>query len=82
MAEVKVSYQCGCGYNTKSPVEAAKHADAKGHFMHVSGVVQPEERLTASTAKPTAVRTAAPQHPPSSIGGVDLSELRAKLRRG
>lgn len=39
MADIKIMFQCGCGYLTKSPTLAVKHSDDKKHGMTVSGEV-------------------------------------------
>lgn len=44
MAESSIKYQCGCGFITDNPIEAAVHADLKGHILTVLGRVQPDKK--------------------------------------
>lgn len=37
MAEVKVSYNCGCGFKTDSLLEAVLHSDTRKHSLDVIG---------------------------------------------
>ena len=44
MAKSTVKFQCGCGFRTGNPLEAAIHADSKGHTLDVLGSVQPDNK--------------------------------------
>lgn len=37
MAEVKVSFRCGCGYQTENIVEAVLHSDKNNHSLDAMG---------------------------------------------
>lgn len=40
MANVSIRFECGCGFSTKSPKDAAKHSDEKKHTLTVTGQVK------------------------------------------
>lgn len=40
MADIKIQFQCGCGFISKSAVEAVKHADDKKHTLTIAGAIK------------------------------------------
>lgn len=43
MALVDIKYSCGCGWNTKNPVDAVNHVDKTGHTITIFGTVKKEK---------------------------------------
>ena len=42
--DVKVQYDCGCGFRTSELLEAVKHSGQLGHTMSIRGSVMKEVR--------------------------------------
>ena len=75
MASIHISFDCGCGFSTRSLEEAVQHSDALYHTLTVSGTVRSEKepRGLDEVAK-VYVR-------PAVSVGASFNELRAKLER-
>jgi hypothetical protein len=39
MANVIISFECGCGFNTPNPVSAVKHSEDNKHSLTIKGEV-------------------------------------------
>ena len=51
MAKSTVKFQCGCGFKTPNPLEAAIHADSKSHTIDVLGSVLPDSKVLLANNK-------------------------------
>lgn len=58
MAKSVVKFNCGCGFQCDNPMEAAIHADSKGHTLDVLGRILPEHKQEAKVARVMSSRTA------------------------
>jgi hypothetical protein len=47
----RIQMGCGCGFTTRSLVEAEDHANAKGHKLDVHGMVEPANPVKASQVR-------------------------------
>lgn len=96
MADVKISFNCGCGYRTELSEAAVKHCDEQCHIMTVSGLLKPSVAKTAKTRLNTGrtftARTSArvapklPEEPPLDLeatiaGEAEFNKLRDRLKR-
>ncbi len=54
MADIKVSYNCGCGFRTENVVEAVLHSDDSIHSLDVVG------RITRDKPKARQLETTEP----------------------
>lgn len=43
MATVQITYNCGCGFSTKSQDEAVVHANTTKHTLTVHGLIKKPE---------------------------------------
>ena len=73
MADVDITYGCGCGFKTVRAEAAVEHSDDKQHTLTVLGTIKPASRTHTTT---TQARTE------SSIDVSRIEELRHKINGG
>lgn len=44
MADVRVHYNCGCGFSTMSEAEAVLHSDKMSHSLAVVGTITKDQK--------------------------------------
>ncbi len=84
MANVKVEYGCGCGFETKRLEEATEHSDSVHHKMTIRGAIIPVPKPLGSTPRPSKRAVAPVSTPEPDTMQQDMStieELRQKFSK-
>jgi len=75
MADVDITYGCGCGFKTRRLEAAVEHSDDKHHSMTVLGTIKPASRAIEPQTTKNQFETGLHETP----GVSRIQELRQKL---
>ncbi len=84
MADVKVEYGCGCGFETRHLEAATEHSDSTHHKITIRGTIIPipkPRRNTAEPARTTYTHVSAPEPVPIPEDLSTIDELRQKFSK-
>ncbi len=73
MADVDVTYGCGCGFKTGRPEAALEHSDTQHHTLTVLGSIKPASRTNKREPQTRAG---------ASIDASRIEEIRRKINGG